>query len=97
SLAPTAIPQSVTSLGGASGVVGLGNGLSVVNGQLSIAANLLQTPSGNLNTPRVSSLQGLTGDITLVGGTGISISGTTISNNGVVGLNSSDGSISITP
>ncbi len=95
SLAPTAIPQAVTSLGGSAGVIGLGNGLSVANGQLTIAANLLQTPSGSLNTPRVSSLQGLTGDVTLVAGPGIGISGTIIRNNGVIELEAGSGGVTV--
>jgi hypothetical protein len=95
-LAPTATPQHVTSLGGAAGVIGLGNGLSVSNGELSVSSSILQSAaSTGTNTPRVDSLQGLTGNVSLVAGNGISISGTTISNSGVTGLTSSDGSVAI--
>ena len=97
SLAPVAVPQSVTSLGGAAGVIGLGNGLTVNGNQLSIANNVLQAINGSaVNTPRVTSLQGLTGDVTLVAGSGIAISGTTISNNGVISLTQGS-DIQITP
>ncbi|MEK7059424.1 MAG: hypothetical protein AAB971_01565, partial [Patescibacteria group bacterium] len=38
SLAPTTIPQHVTSLGGAGGVIGVGGGLQVTNGQLQLSS-----------------------------------------------------------
>jgi hypothetical protein len=70
SLAPQ---QHVTSLGGASDVIGLGNGLSVVNNQLDVSGSLLQqinnaanagvlSLAGTVNQVNVSST---TGNITL--------------------------------
>jgi hypothetical protein len=41
-------------------------------------------------------LQGLTGNVTLTAGPGIGISGTTISNNGVISLVSGSGTITVT-
>ncbi|HEY1644793.1 MAG TPA: hypothetical protein VGF75_00220, partial [Candidatus Saccharimonadales bacterium] len=96
SLVPTATPSHVTSLGGTAGIIGLGNGLTVSGGDLSISSSLLQSLSSvQVNTPVVNNLQGLTGDVTLTGGRGITISGTTITNSGVVGLTSSNNSINI--
>ncbi|HVX24248.1 MAG TPA: VCBS repeat-containing protein [Candidatus Saccharimonadales bacterium] len=86
---------SVTSLGGASGTIGLGSGLVVVNNRLSLSNNVLQQAGSGTNEHVVNSLQGLSGDLTLNAGSGISISGTTITNSGVTGLTSSDGSVVI--
>jgi fibronectin-binding autotransporter adhesin len=98
SLSPTAVPQSVTSLGGAAGAISLGNGLTVSGNRLAVSSSLLQAVAnaGQNSGPRVTSLQGLTGDITLTGGPGIGISGTTISNNGVIGLSAGSGNVTIT-
>lgn len=69
--------DGVTSLGGASGSITLGNGLSIVNNQLSVTAipaqvgTVLQSSSNN---PIYSA------------GTGIAINGQTISNGGVTSL-----------
>ena len=97
SLAPTALPQQVSSIGGAAGVIALGNGLQISGNELSLSNSFLQSVSGaSVNTPRVTSLQGLTGDVNLVAGNGIGISGTTITNNGVVDLASGSGNLVIT-
>jgi hypothetical protein len=100
SMAPVAIPQHVTTLGGAAGVISLGSGLQLNGNTLTVASSLIQqvaAASSSISGPRVSSIQGLTGDVTLTAGNGIAISGTTITNNGVVGLTSSDGSVTISP
>lgn len=80
--------SGVSSLGGAQGALNLGSSLQVSGNTLSVSSSLLQSVSGSLNSPRVSSLQGLTGKVTLTGGSGIAISGTTISNSGVISLSS---------
>jgi hypothetical protein len=72
---------SVTSLGGASGVITVGSGLNQNNGQL--------TNTG------VLSLQGQTGSVTLVGGTGVSISGVHFTNTGVLAIGGQTGSINL--
>jgi hypothetical protein len=98
SLSPTAVPQQVTALGGAAGVISLGSGLTINGNQLAVSSSLLQAvANAGLNSgPRVTSLQGLTGDVNLTAGPGIAISGTTISNNGVVSLTSGSGNLTIT-
>lgn len=95
SLLPTASPQSVTSLGGSSGVIGLGSGLALSNGTLNVASTVLQSIHSLQNTPVVNSIQGLSGAVSLTAGTGITINGPTITNSGVVSLSSSNGSIII--
>ncbi|MEI9913647.1 MAG: hypothetical protein WDN66_01415 [Candidatus Saccharibacteria bacterium] len=63
---------------------------------MSISSTLLQSLSStSLNTPVVNSLQGLTGAVSFTGGPGISISGTSISNTGVINLTSSNSSVNI--
>ncbi|MEK7600331.1 MAG: carbohydrate binding domain-containing protein [Patescibacteria group bacterium] len=87
SLLPTAATQSVSSIGGRSGALTLGNGLAITGNQLSLSADILQaTANGGTSGPKVTSFQGLTGDVTLAAGAGISISGTTVTNGGVLGL-----------
>ena len=80
--------QYVISIGGASGSIGVGNGLQVTNsGQLSLSSAALQSlliPVGS----GVTSLQGQTGAVTLSVGNGIGINGTTITNQGVISLSS---------
>jgi hypothetical protein len=95
SLSPTVAPEHVTSLGGVAGVLGLGAGLSVNGGNLSISSSVLQSLSSVPNTPIVDSIQGLTGNVSFTGGQGVTISGTTISNSGVINLTSSNNSINI--
>lgn len=75
---PQTLPAFVASLGGVTGNIGLGQGLQLLAGQLGLTDAVTQGLSG----PRVTSLQGLTGDLTLTAGAGISISGTTISATG---------------
>ena len=96
-LSPTPVPQHVDSLGGLSGVVGLGDSLQVTGSQLGVASSLLQSvANASLNSARVSSLQGLTGAVTINAGGGIGINGTTISNDGVVSLASGSGGLAVT-
>ncbi|MHB1865152.1 MAG: hypothetical protein ACYCPS_03245 [Candidatus Saccharimonadales bacterium] len=97
-LVPTITPQSasVTSLGGTSGIIGLGSSLALSGGTLNVSNSVLKSLSALQNTPVVNSLQGLTGAVSLSAGTGISINGPTITNSGVVSLSSSNGSIVIT-
>jgi hypothetical protein len=92
SLAPG---QGVSSIGGLSGTVGLGDGLTAINNQISIADSLLQKIAAAGNTPRVNSLQGLTGDLTLNAGPGISINGMTINNGGVLSLSGTTNQVSV--
>jgi fibronectin-binding autotransporter adhesin len=73
----------VNSIGGLSGAITLGNGLAVVGGQLSSVST------------GVSSLQGQTGNITFLAGNGISINGTTFTNNGVLSINGVNGPLTI--
>jgi len=79
---------SVSDLGGARGSVGVGNGLVLANGILSSTV-VVPAFSG------VLSLQGQQGDLTLTGGSGIAISGTTITNSGVIAVAGVNGSISL--
>ncbi len=72
---------SVTSLGGASGILTVGSGLNQSNNQL--------TNSG------VLSLQGQTGNVTLVSGSGILVTGTQFTNTGVLAIGGQVGSISL--
>src|SRR5581483_10367376 len=47
SLAPTPIPQHVTSIGGVAGLISVGNGLQITaSGQLSLNASVLSANSG---------------------------------------------------
>jgi hypothetical protein len=84
-------PQGgVTSLGGSTGTIGLGSGLVVTGGQLSLSSDVLQrlaaSGSSTAISSYVASLQGQSGDVTLGAGPGISINGTAISNSGVISL-----------
>lgn len=45
-LAPAVLPEYVTSVGGASGTIALGNGLEVVNGQLGLSTAITQALAG---------------------------------------------------
>ncbi|HEY1064363.1 MAG TPA: hypothetical protein VGE30_03680, partial [Candidatus Saccharimonadales bacterium] len=75
----------VDSIGGASGSLGLGSGLQIVGSQLNVSAALQQSIAS-----KVTTLQGQTGDVSLIGGAGINVNGTTITNTGVIrvlGLN----------
>lgn len=74
-------PTPATSIGGASGAIGLGNGLSVAGNTLS-------------NTG-VLTLQGQAGNVTLSSGGGLVINGTTLSNSGVLSLAGQNGDIAI--
>ncbi|HVV66665.1 MAG TPA: hypothetical protein VHB72_01160, partial [Candidatus Saccharimonadales bacterium] len=90
-------PQHVTSIGGADGVIGLGPGLVVSGNQLSISNSLLQSAQQAANIgPYVKSLQGQSGDVSLSAGAGISVSGTTIGNSGVISLNSGSPNLTVT-
>jgi fibronectin-binding autotransporter adhesin len=97
SLAPIGIPQHVSSLGGSSGSINVGNGLEVANGQIGLNASITQAietasaPRG----PTVQTLQGRSGNVTLTAGRGIAISGTTISNQGLLSLASGSSSLSV--
>ncbi|HEX4774984.1 MAG TPA: hypothetical protein VH234_05715 [Candidatus Saccharimonadales bacterium] len=94
SLAPTPVPQHVTAIGGVSGNIGVGSGLQITSsGQLSLTAGALQA----LQSGGVTSVQGRTGDVAFTAGNGIGLSGTTISNQGVVTLTSGSSSLVITP
>ncbi|HEX7260017.1 MAG TPA: hypothetical protein VF272_03760, partial [Candidatus Saccharimonadia bacterium] len=77
--------QKVTSLGGLSGDIALGSGLSVIGGVLSSTV----APSS------VVSVQGLTGAVSFSAGGGIALNGTAISNIGVTGLTGTVGQINV--
>ncbi len=79
SLAPQ---QGVTSIGGLGGTVGLGNGLSASGDQIAVSNSLIQQINDASNQTRVISLQGLSGNLALSAGPGISINGLTISATG---------------
>jgi hypothetical protein len=70
-----------TTVGGASGAIAVGNGLTVNNNQLAVSSSLLQSVTNGL-TPKVSSVQGQTGSVNFTAGNGITIDGTTIGVNG---------------
>jgi hypothetical protein len=74
--------SSVQSLGGASGAIALGNGLSMASGQLSNGG--------------VLSVQGQHGDVTLSAGPGIVLNGTNFSNSGVLSIASGSPNLSVT-
>lgn len=85
----------VSSLGSS-----LGPGLRVVNSQLTNTGLLSNTgvlsfqgQTGNVTG--VTSLQGQNGAVTLTGGGGIAISGTTITNSGVTGLGGQTGQVAV--
>jgi len=82
SLAPTAVPAHVASLGGATGAIGVGNGLQLVDGQLGLNASAL-----NSLTSKAANL---------TAGAGISLNGTAITNTGIINLTSAIAGISIT-
>lgn len=90
-------PAAVNTIGGSSGAISLGSSLQISGNTLGVSSTFLQAVSGGLNSPRVTSLQGLTGAVTLTGSTGIAISGTSIRNTGVVNLTAgSSGSLVVT-
>jgi hypothetical protein len=75
---------AVTSLGGATGDISVGDGFDVTDGVL------------NYTSPAsVLSVQGQTGDITLTPGNGIAIDGTTIANTGILSLGGKTGAITL--
>lgn len=69
---------AVQSLGGITGAITLGNGLQLSGSQLVLSAAVQQSIGA-----RVTTIQGQSGDINLIPGTGIAVNGTTISNTGV--------------
>jgi hypothetical protein len=69
-----ALGGNVNSIGGATGNITIGGGLTIVNNQLSTTA------SG------VTSFQGQTGDVTLQAGNGIDVTSTTVTNTGVLSV-----------
>jgi hypothetical protein len=75
---------AVTSLGGVSGAIGLGGGLSLANGRLSSTAGA-----------GVTSVQGQAGSVTFLAGSGIAIAGTTITNAGVTAVSGTPNQISV--
>ena len=74
----------VQSLGGATGPITLGDGLTIQNGQLAV------TPTQSATTPTtntgVLTVQGESGDVALTAGPGIIINGTNFSNSGVISV-----------
>ncbi|TAH35450.1 hypothetical protein EYC59_02205, partial [Candidatus Saccharibacteria bacterium] len=78
---PVIPPAQSTSIGGATGTIGLGNGLSQ-------AGNILSNTG-------VLTLQGQAGNVTLTNGGGLVIDGTTLSNSGVLSLGGQNGAITV--
>ncbi len=75
----------VDAIGGVTGSITLGNGLQLAGNQLSLADTIQQSLAA-----KVTTLQGQSGDVSLLAGRGIGVNGTTITNTGVVrvlGLN----------
>lgn len=85
-LQPAAAQTQLVSILGASGSVSLGSSLQLTNNQLSVSSTILQNVANLNSAPKVTSLQGQTGAISLLAGSGIGISGTTIVNTGVISL-----------
>ncbi len=79
---PLSGASGVQSIGGVSGDINVGGGLSIAGGQLSNAG--------------VLSIQGLTGNVELTAGNGIIVNGTTISSSGVVSITSVSPTITVT-
>jgi hypothetical protein len=77
----------VQSLGGATGQLTLGRGLSITNNRLN---NTLAPPSG------VLSVQGENGDVTFTAGPGIIINGTNFSNSGVLSIAAGSPNVTVT-
>jgi len=73
--------EVLKSVGGLTGAVGVGAGISTTNGLL--------TNNG------VLSLQGQTGNVSFTAGSGILLNGTTLINNGITALGGQNGSISL--
>ena len=78
----------VTNIGGLTGEVRLGPTLSVANGILS--ANI-----PTQSAVSVTSVQGQTGAVNFLAGTGVNIAGTTISNTGVTSFGGASGALSV--
>jgi hypothetical protein len=98
STAPQDLPSGVTSIGSATGNIGLGDGLQIVNGTLSVKPGAATTTQVAGAAAGVSSFQGQTGAVTLTAGPGVTINGTTISSNatgGVTDIAGVTGSIAI--
>jgi hypothetical protein len=88
SLAPTVVPAHVSSIGGATGDISVGNGLQITGGSLSLdSASIAALSKGG-----VTSFQGAVGAIKLTSGQGIQIDGTTISSNDVSSFSLASGS-----
>ena len=83
----TTIGETVNSIGGVSGRIALGLGLSIQNGVLN--TTLPQTNAG------VVSVQDRTGNVVFYAGTGIRIDGTTIYNTGVTQIGGNNGVINL--
>ena len=87
----------VSSFGGFTGAIGVGNGLQIVNGQLLLSAAVLQATTGS-TTPtntQVNSVQGQVGSVVFTAGSGIGINGTTFTNTGVTSLGGSSGAVAV--
>ncbi|HXR49930.1 MAG TPA: hypothetical protein VN778_02795, partial [Verrucomicrobiae bacterium] len=86
SLAPTAVPQHVTSIGGVSGVISVGNGLQVTSGQLGLTSAITQK-LGQSSGSGVSSLTSGTSNlvITNTGNGNYTLSDNSVVNSGSTG------------
>ncbi len=82
--------STVSTVGGASGAIGLGNGLALQGNTLSATAI-----NNAVNAAAVTSVQGQTGSVLFLAGDGIGLSGTTISNTGVRSVGGASGNLAI--
>lgn len=73
--------NGVQGIGGLTGQVDIGQGLTAADGRLSVSG--------------VLSLMGQTGDVTLTAGNGIAIDGTTITNSGIITLASGSANLTV--
>jgi len=78
--------STVSTVGGATGAIGLGNGLALQGNTLSATA---------INSAAVTSVQGQTGAVLFLAGDGVGISGTTISNTGVRSVGGASGNLNL--
>ncbi|HPW47948.1 MAG TPA: hypothetical protein PLJ97_01270, partial [Candidatus Saccharibacteria bacterium] len=83
--------NTVTDIAGASGRIILGEGLAMINGVLRSTVVIPNMPQFS----GVTSLQGRTGAINLTGANGITISGTTIANSGVIRIGEASGNVAL--
>lgn len=85
--------NSVRTFGGVTGDINLGQGFSLQGNTLSVQPSQSSTANSGSDGSGVATVQGQSGNIVFLAGSGIGISGTTISNTAVTSLNGSIGNI----